>query len=159
MHGILVAVMGFAVLVWFIVRQVTPRRPLRLRFYIMPMIALVVAAANLPHPIPGIQAWDAVISLAISIPFGIMQAHFTTLYQQDGVWYMKGDWRYVASWAALFALKFATAWMMGSSLHQSFQSVEWIVALEVAVVWGLRSLVLHQRYPQLAQILVRSGAR
>lgn len=156
MHGIEGILIGLAVLIYFIVRQVTPRQPGRMRFYILPLVALVVAAVNLPHPIPQNQLWDALISVAISIPFGVMQAYFTTLYQKQGEWYIQGDWRYVVSWVVLVGLKMVTAMVVGSSAHPSFQSIEWIAALEVAVVWGLRSVVLHWRYPELSQILART---
>jgi hypothetical protein len=119
-------------------------------------VALIFAAVKLPHPVPTSQIWDALISVGISIPFGIMQAHFTMLYEQDGTWYLRGDWRYVASWIALLGLKVATAFALGSTTASGPAAAEWIAALEVGVVWGLRSLVLHLRYPQLMHIMRRS---
>lgn len=147
-------IIGFAIVLYFIVRQVTPRKPTRLRFYLLPVIALIIAYRDFPRPtIPASQVEDAVISLILSIPFGIMQAYFTTLYQEHGHWLMKGDYRYLASWLALFVLHIATTVIFRPSPTSPVVVVGWIVALEVGVVWGIRSLVLHLRYPQLASLL------
>ncbi|NMP24709.1 hypothetical protein [Sulfobacillus harzensis] len=143
-------VIGLGLLVFFIVRQVTPRRPTRLRFYILPIVGLYWAYHTLPHPMPAVQVADALMSIAVSVPFGIMQAYFTRLYEKDGRWFLQGDWRYVVSWLVLFALHGVTAVV----LHE-MTAVTWVIGLEVAVVWGLRSLVLHLRYPQLSGILAR----
>jgi hypothetical protein len=150
MPKILYDVLGLGLLVFFIVRQVAPRRPTRLRFYVLPIFALYWAYRTLPHPVPGAQAVEALISIGVSIPFGVMQAYFTRLYQAEDQWFLQADWRYVVSWLTLFALHAATAVF----LHET-AVITWIIALEVAVVWGLRSLVLHLRYPQLSRILSR----
>ncbi|PSR23671.1 MAG: hypothetical protein C7B45_02605 [Sulfobacillus acidophilus] len=39
-------------------------------------------------------------------------------------------------------------------LHQT-TPVTWEIALGIAIVWGLRSVVLHLRYPHLPRILAR----
>ena len=155
MQNVIYDVLGLAIFVYFIIRQVSPRQPTRLRFYIMPIIGLYLAYRNLPHPVPVSQIDDAVISVAISIPFGIMQAFFTRFYQSDGQWVMQGDWRYLVSWLVLFAIHIVTTFLLGSGTHH-VTPVTWVIALEVAVVWGLRSLVLHLRFPQLSQVLATS---
>lgn len=148
MPNMLYDVVGLGLLVFFIIRQVTPRRPTRLRFYILPILGLYWAYHTLPHPLPWVQVQNALISLGISVPFGIMQAYFTRLYEYDGQWFLRGDWRYIVSWLVLFALHGLTAVV----LHET-AAMTWVIALEVAVVWGLRSIVLHLRYPQLSRIL------
>ena len=151
----------FAALVYFIVRQVTTRRPSRARFYVLPLIALVVAYLELPKPVPADQVWNALISVALSVVFGVAQARFTRLYQSGGIWVMQGDWRYPVSWAVLIALHAVTdaAFQAASSANQhGVPFTPWIVALEVAVAWGTRSLVLHRRYPQLATVLAERAS-
>ncbi len=159
MNNVVVELVGAALLVYIIIRQVTPKKPRRTRFYILPIVALILAYTHLPHPVPRDQVWEAIISVGISIPFGIMQAYFTTLYQSQDQWYIKGDWRYVMSWLALFGLHLVTTLTLTGASPHSTHVVEWIAALEVAVVWGLRSLVLHLRYPVLRQLLQSSRFR
>lgn len=84
-------ILGLGLLLFFIIRQVTPRRPTRLRFYILPILGLYWAYYTLPHPRPWVQVQNALISLGISVPFGIMQAYFTRLYENDGQWFLRGD--------------------------------------------------------------------
>lgn len=151
MHNVIYDVIGLAVLIYFIIRQVTPRHPSRLRFYILPILGLFFAFKNLPHPIPENQLWDAVISVGISIPFGVMQAYFTRLYESGGEWLMRGDGRYVASWLALLLLRILIAMATGGGTHGA--ETAWIIALEVAMIWGVRSVVLHLRYPHLQGVL------
>ena len=158
MHNAIYDVLGLAIFVYFIIRQVSPRRPTRLRFYIMPLIGLYLAYHNLPHPVPSSQIWDAVISVAISVPFGIAQAYFTRFYQLDGQWVLQGDWRYLVSWLVLFASHLVTVLLFSAGSHQ-VTPVTWVIALEVAVVWGLRSVVLHLRFPRLSTVLATARAR
>lgn len=66
---------------------------------------------------------------------------------------MKGDWRYLVSWCVLLAMHITTTWLFRPTPDSAVVVVGWIIALEVAVVWGLRSLVLHLRYPELRTIL------
>lgn len=149
MHNMLYDLIGLALFVFFIIRQLTPRRPSRLRFYFLPLIALYWSYHTLPHPVPSIEIWTTVISVGISVPFAIMQAYFTRLYEKDGQWVMQGDWRYLVSWLIIFALQVVIALV----LHQP--TLTWEIALGIAVVWGMRSVVLHLRYPQLSAILAR----
>lgn len=153
MHNVVYDVIGFAALIYFIIRQVTPQRPSRLRFYILPIVGLFFAYKNLPHPVPESQLWDAVTSVGISIPFGFMQAYFTRLYESGGEWLMQGDWRYVASWLALLLLRIVIAMAFGGGTHGAETAASWIIALEVAAIWGVRSVVLQLRYPQLQRVL------
>lgn len=142
-------------LIYFIIRQVTPRRPSRFRFYFLPVIALYVAYQNLPKPtIPGAQIVECGLSVLIAIGFGFLQARYTELYQENGVWLMKGDWRYLASWLVLFAFRIATIAVFDAIYHTN-KVIEWIVWIEIAAVWGIRSFALHLRYPQLKNILKR----
>ncbi|MCY0889238.1 MAG: hypothetical protein OWQ59_12435 [Alicyclobacillaceae bacterium] len=145
-------IVGLAVLVYFIVRQITPKRPSRLRFYFLPAIALFWAYQSLPHPVPAVQIWTTVISIGVSIPFAILQGFFTRLYERNGVWVIQGDWRYLVSWLVIFALQGIIAVFS----HQT-AIVTWEIALGVAVVWGARSVVLHLRYPALREILARKS--
>ena len=92
--------------------------------------------------------------MLIAIGFGFLQARYTELYQENGVWLMKGDWRYVASWLFLFAVRIAVIAVFGAIFHTK-NVIEWILWIEIAVVWGIRSFALHLRYPQLRNILKR----
>ena len=148
---------GLLILAYFIFRQVTPRPPSRTRFYVLPIVALLIAYHDFPRPtVPPGQLIDALVSVTPSLPFGVMQAYFTTLYQSQGRWLLRGDWRYVLSWLALFALHIATTVLLRPSAGHAVVMVSWIAALEVAVVWGVRSLTLHLRYPELRSILTES---
>ena len=151
---------GLIIFVYFVVRHVTPRSPSRVRFYILPIVALVVAYENLPRPaVPPGQLWEALVSVGLCLPFGVMQAYFTTLYQSDRRWLIRGDWRYLASWAALLVLHVATTLLFDPAAHGTAAIITWIIALDVAVTWALRSLILHLRYPELGSILTASEAR
>lgn len=141
-----------AIIVYILIRQVTPRRPSRARFYVLPIVALYLAYQNFPRTLPRGQLEDAILSVVVSIPFAIMQAYFTSLYQTPEGWRMKGDWRYLASWVALFIVHIGIAYLFNPT-GNPLATTTWIIALEVAVVWGLRSVVLHLRYPQLHEIL------
>lgn len=145
-------VVGLGLLVFFIIRQVTPRPPTRLRFYILPLIALYWAYHTLPHPVPSVQIRTTLISVSVSIPFAIMQGYFTRLYEKEGQWVLQGDCRYVVSWLIIFALQGVSAILS----HQT-KVVTWEIAVGIAVVWGLRSVVLHLRYPQLGMILAKKS--
>ena len=148
---VLYDVIGLGLFVFFIIRQVTPRRPTRFRFYILPILALVWAYHTLPHPVPSRQIWATVISVGVSIPFAIMQGYFTRLYEKEGQWVLQGDWRYLVSWLVIFALQGIIAVVL-----QETAVVTWEIALGIAIVWGLRSVVLQLRYPQLSRILART---
>ena len=150
MPNMLYDVVGLGLLVFFIIRQVTPRRPTRLRFYILPILGLYWAYHTLPHAVPTVQIWSTLISVGVSIPFAIMQGYFTRLYEKEGQWVLQGDWRYLVGWLVIFALQGVIAVV----LHQT-TVVTWEIALGIAVVWGLRSVVLHLRYPQLSRILAK----
>lgn len=150
MPNMLYDVVGLGLLVFFIIRQVTPRRPTRLRLYFLPILGLYWAYHTLPHPVPTVQIWSTLISVGVSIPFAIMQGYFTRLYEKDGQWVLQGDWRYLVSWLAIAALQGVIAVV----LHQT-TVVTWEIALGIAIVWGLRSVVLHLRYPQLSRILAK----
>ncbi len=151
MNNVWFDVIGLGIFVFFIIRQVTPRRPSRLRFYFLPLIALYWAYHTLPHPVPRVEVWTTVISVGLSIPFAIMQAYFTRLYEQDSHWVMQGDWRYLMTWFVILALQGAIA------LAFKEPTLTWEISLGIAVVWGIRSVVLHLRYPQLSGILARKS--
>ncbi len=103
MPNVLYDVSGAGLLVFFIIRQVTPRRPTRLHFYILPVLGLYWAYHTLPHPVPSVEIWAALISIAVSVPFAIGQGYFTRLYEKEGHWVLQGDWRYLVSWLIIFA--------------------------------------------------------
>ncbi len=150
------SILLFALLIYFIIRQVTPRKPSRFRFYFMPVVGVIMAYQYLPKPmVPMSQVADAVVSCAIGIVFGILQARYTRIYETDGVWMMKGDWRYLLTWVVLLIVRAAVAILFGHMGHTNNMVIEWIIWLEIAVVWGVRSLVLHARYPQLRAILAK----
>lgn len=109
-------VVGLGLLVFLIIRQVTPRRPTRLRFYLLPLLALYWAYHTLPHPVPAVQIWTTLISVGVSIPIAIMQGYFTRLYEKEGQWVLQGDWRYLVSWLVDFALQGILAVGCGSKL-------------------------------------------
>ncbi|MCY0878107.1 MAG: hypothetical protein OWU84_04085 [Firmicutes bacterium] len=150
MPNLLYDIVGLGLFVVVIIRQVTPRRPTRLRLYILPLLGLYWAYHTLPHPVPPEQIGTTLISVGVSIPFAIMQGYFTRLYEKAGQWVLQGDWRYLVSWLVIFALHGVIAVV----LHQTMV-ITWEIALEIAIVWGLRSVVLHLRYPQLSRILAK----
>ncbi len=150
MPNLVYDVLGLTLVVFFIIRQVTPRRPTRFRFYILPILGLYWTYRTLPHPVPTVQIWVTLMSVGVSIPFAILQGYFTRLYEKDGQWVLQGDWHYLVSWLVIFALQGVIAVV----LHQT-TIVTWEIALGIAIVWGVRSVVLHLRYPQLSRILAR----
>lgn len=159
-HNLLMSAIVFVLLIYFILRQVTPRRPTRFRFYFMPIVGLIEAYQNFPRPnVPVIQILECLISVAIGIGFGLLQARYTKVYESNNEWVMRGDWRYVVSWILLFAIRAAIMFLFGSVEHTKNIAVEWIIWVEIAVVWGVRSLVLHIRYPQLKEILVKKSRK
>lgn len=159
-HSLLFSLLLLALLIILIIRQVSPRRPTRFRFYFMPVVGLIAAYQNLPHPVPNRQVLECLISVFIGIGFGILQANYTKVYQlQSGNWVMKGDWRYVVSWLVLFVVRAGIMFLFSSAEHTKDLTVEWIIWVEIAVVWGMRSLVLHIRYPELKSILAKRSNR
>ncbi len=151
MPNLMYDVLGLGLLVFFLIRQVTPRRPTRFRFYILPTLGLYWAYRTLPHPVPTVQIWVTLISIGVSIPFAILQGYyFTRLYEKEGQWMLQGDWRYLVSWLVIFALQV----VISAALHQT-TVITWEIALGIAIVMGLRSVMLHLRYPQLPGILAQ----
>ncbi len=155
-HSLLMSIILLALLIFVIVRQLTPRRPTRFRFYFMPVVSLIADYQNLPHPVPSIQVLECVISVVIGIGFGVLQAGYTKVYKsQDENWVMQGDWRYAISWIVLFVVRAVIMIFFSSAEHTKNIAVEWIIWVEIAAVWGGRSLVLHIRYPQLRTVLAK----
>lgn len=159
-QSLITSVLVLALLIYFIVRQVSPRRPTRFRFYFMPIVGLIEAYQNFPRPnIPLIQVIECLISIAIGIGFGVLQARYTRVYESNNEWVMRGDWKYVVSWILLFVVRAAIMVLFGSVEHTKYLAVEWIIWVEIAVVWGVRSIVLHIRYPQLKEILAKNSRK
>ncbi|GGE43608.1 hypothetical protein GCM10011391_22960 [Pullulanibacillus camelliae] len=156
LHVIFTSMLMFALLIVFIFRQLQPRQPTRLRFYIMPVIAIIVAYERLPRPIvPEIQIIEGILSVIIGIGFGVLQARYTKVYHVNGEWLMKGDWKYLLTWLGLFAMRMIIMVVFNHIDHGKSMVVEWIIWAEIAVVWGVRSLLLMLRYPQLRSVLAR----
>jgi len=145
-----------AAVVYFIVRQVTPRPPSRLRLYILPILAIYEAYQSLPRPeVPKIQLLECLLSILVAIVFGFLQARYTKVYQENGVWLLRGDWRYLVTWLLLLVGRLLVAWGFSAMFGESTM-IEWILWTEVAVVWGTRSLLLLRRYPELIPALKRN---
>ena len=155
-HSIFTSLIVLIVLVFFIVRQLQPRKPTRFRFYFMPIIALIAAYENFPKTnVPSTQLLECLVSVLIGIGFGILQARFTKVFQSEGNWYMQGDWKYVTSWLFLIVVRFVIVMIFNYYDPSKNMVVEWIIWIEIAVVWGVRSLVLMLQYPQLHKALER----
>ena len=155
-HSIFTSLIVLIVLVFFIVRQLQPRKPTRFRFYFMPIIALIAAYENFPKTnVPSSQLLECLVSVLIGIGFGILQARFTKVFQSEGNWYMQGDWKYVTSWLFLIVVRFVIVMVFNYYVPSKNMVVEWIIWIEIAVVWGVRTLVLMLQYPQLHKALER----
>ncbi|GGH84605.1 ABC-type proline/glycine betaine transport system permease subunit [Pullulanibacillus pueri] len=158
LHSVFTSILMFGLVIVIISRQLKPRSLNRFRFYIMPIIAFFMAYENLPRPtVPDFQLIECLISVIIGIGFGILQARSTKVYQVNGAWVMQGDWRYLITWVALLAIRIVCMLIFNHFDHSQNKVVEWIIWIEIAVVWGVRSLMLGLRYPQIRGALARQN--
>ena len=159
-HTLTMTVIIGLVLIWAIVRQVLPRRVNRFPFIFLPIIGIFEAVQSLPQPvIPVSQLLEAAVAISISIVIGAWQAHVTTVYtESDGQVYMRGGWIYLLLWIFLFASRIVTD-IVFPHPGKSFSSVTWIIWSELAVVWGVRGIVLYLKHPEVRAQLMRRKLR
>lgn len=148
------------ILIWAISRQILPRKVSRVPFIILPIIGIYEAVKSLPQPvIPANQLLEAVVALSISIVIGFLQAQVTSVYtESDGQVYMKGGWRYLGLWVILIAVRIGT----DVAFHQpgtSFSYAGWILWADLAVVWGIRGLILYVKHPEVRLQLAEGKRR
>ncbi len=151
------------VLIWAIVRQILPRKVSRFPFIILPIIGVYEAVKSMPQPvIPAHQLLEAAIALSISVVIGFLQAHVTTVYtESDGQVYMRGGWLYLGLWILLIASRVVTdiAFQQPGQPGSSFAGVGWILWADLAVVWGIRGIVLCVKHPEIRSQLSQGRRR
>lgn len=147
------------VLIWAIGRQVLPRRVTRVPFVVLPIVGLFEMTRYLPHPtIPANQLAECVVSVLLSAVAGLLQGLVTNVYTAaDGQVYMRGGWKYLVLWLGLIATRLIVGFLFnGASFH--YESVLWIIWADLAVVWGVRGILLYTRYPEIRTQLANASA-
>ena len=148
-----------AAAVVFIARQFLPRRVSRLSLVILPAALAYFALRSMPAAVPPAQSLELIANVAIGLAGGLWQASATHVYERDGAWWMRGGAGYLLAWIALLAARMALrlafegpagAWGAGA------MSSMWMIYLDAAVAWGVRSAVVYLRHPQIGSALARS---
>lgn len=158
-HALTTTLIVLAIIVFVIVRQLRPRKLSRFSFIGMPIIALIAASQNLPHPtIPPIEVLECAVTIVVGIACGAVQAFFTRVFEQDGEWYAQGGWPYLATWVVLIAVRLLISLIFGLVAHVSMHTT-WIIWVDIAAAWGMRAFVLYLRHPHLGAVIARSNSR
>lgn len=145
-----------AVAIWFLARQVLPRRISWLMLAVTPVALIYFGVRQVPTgPVSGHQLVDLAAEIAVGLACGLWQARVTAVYASDGRWYMRGGWRYLLGWVvALCADGVLAVALEGLS---GLAGSTWIFLLGGAATWGARTAVLIVRHPEILQAPPASG--
>jgi|GEM_PF-3375524 len=150
--GIGAAVLGVAVAIWVVARQVLPRRLSWRMMLVAPAVLAYMAYRELPAGrIPAGQGLELGLELALALACGLWQGATLKLSVKNGQWYVKGGWAYLVGWVAFLGgditlhlvLEGPTAFASGLSSPGM-----WISLVGAAAVWLVRALWVVIRHPE-----------
>ncbi len=148
-----------AAAVFFIARQFLPRRVNRFSLVLLPAALAYLAWRSLPASIPPAQSLELMANVVVALAGGLWQAAATHVYEKDGAWWMRGGAGYLLAWVALLAgrmvLRLAFEGPAGA-WGAAAMSTMWMMYLDAAVAWGVRSIVVYLRHPRIGAALARS---
>ncbi|QSO53946.1 DUF1453 family protein [Alicyclobacillus curvatus] len=148
------------IILFVIARQLFPKRVTRMTLYGLPILAAYGAIRSLPYPtIPPSEVVEAAVTILLSMLAGYLQTRDTKLIQRpDGIYY-RGGWIYVTTWFGLLIARFLVEIsFQGIQGVTNVSSHEWILYLDVAIAWGMRSLMLVLRHPEILTEVRRQRA-
>jgi hypothetical protein len=157
--NVIEALLVAAAAVFFIVRQFLPRRVSLLSLVILPVVLGYFALRSMPAAIPPAQSFELFANVAIGIAGGLWQAAATRVYEKDGIWWMRGGGGYLLAWVALLAARMALRLAFegpAGAWGPAAMSSMWMIYMDAAVAWAVRSAVVYLRHPQIGSALVRS---
>jgi membrane protein CcdC involved in cytochrome C biogenesis len=156
-NPIFIPILIAALVIWVIFRQLRARKVSRLQMILLPLIAAYEAFQTRPQVIEH-QTWTefaVTIMLAIAVGFG--QAYTTRIMYKDGVLYTKGGAAYLILWIVLLAGRILIKLgFEGVDGLRNMHSKEWLIFAGIAIAWGLRSLLLYVRHPEIRAELGKS---
>lgn len=149
-----------AAVVFAIARQVMPRQVRRTGFIVLPALAAYEAYRSFPRPfVPASQIVECLLTVAVALAAGILQAAFTRVYVQENRLYMRGGVVTLVAWAALMLARLIIGLIFqGPGLFTSFNKFEWILWVEIAVTFGSRSAILYMKHPEIGAALAEARA-
>lgn len=141
---------GLSIIVFVIARQLgtSPLEPGKL--LLMPLIMLVLAIRHLPASLTFLD-WMVLVTLFIlGMLAGVLQGSVFQLYkEQNGYWYIKGNWRVLLYWIILLPLRLVIIWLFHlrpDTGHLFTRSITSTVFLSFAGLLAGRALILIWRW-------------
>jgi hypothetical protein len=142
-------VIGLAVLVWLLVRQLSKRSVKEDRQPIFLLVLLVIGIVDLGqfvhgHPVSATAVAMLVASLLVAAVFGAIRAYTVRLWREDGTLYQQGSLVTVALWIVAIAAHFGIDFLVDrNSPAQGLATAA--VTLYIAVSFGVQRFVVRSR--------------
>lgn len=150
-------VLGLAVAVWIVARQVMARRLSWSMMLLVPVLLAYMTWRDLPAgPLPAGRFAELALEMAMALACGMWQGATVQVYRRDGQWYLRGGWSYLAAWAAFLCGDIALHLAMQGAAALTAPAGLWISTAGAAVVWAVRAVAIALREP--ATVAARRAA-
>lgn len=150
MNGALQALVGVAIAVVILARQMMPRRVSWLMLLGVPVLLAYFAIRRIPAgPIGAQQALELVLEFVLALGCGLWQTSVTRVYANKGHWYRRSGWPYLAAWVVLLVGDIVMQGLVAGTTALSQGTGLWITLLGAAVCWAVRAVGIIVKYPQV----------
>lgn len=160
MSPFLSVLVALAVMVWVVWRQMAGRR---LSWRMMAVIPIVLGYLTWRNrPLGGVPAGDGLLlalELALALACGLWQGTQAQVFERNGVWFIRGGWRYLVGWVAFLGGDILLHLAVGgpASLATMGQSGLWIEMAGATAVWAVRAITVAAAHPET--LSAAGGAR
>lgn len=145
--NLLTTLIAVVVFIYVIVKQFMAKPVRMFGFVIVPLLALYKVYDSFPKTdIPKSQMVECVIMFCLALASAIIQAMFTEVFYQDDRLYMRSKLVAVVTWAIYFLVRIGLRFLYHST-------GSWMMWLGMAVIFGVRSLILYIRFPEIGKTL------
>ncbi|WP_173927841.1 hypothetical protein [Bacillus thuringiensis] len=136
--------------IYFIWRQMTPRKVRRVDLFIIPIVAAIKAYKTMPYDLSWNIQGEALALFILSLAIGIWQGGATRVYNKDGFIYIKGGAQYLIAWVCLIVGRVLITVVCEGGINFSSG---WLMWACIGITWGVRSAILYLRHPEIGTVL------
>jgi len=152
-ENIIPIVIVIAVIIFFVYRQIRPRKISQKGLIIIPAIILFLLLQSLPtfHPTQT-ELIDTVIMSIVTIIFGLLACRELHIYQgSTGKAMAKGSWKYFLWWVAALVIKVILSIVFHETSSSSLNEIE--IYLPIFFLTTTRNAYIYWRTKKLGLIL------
>jgi hypothetical protein len=145
---------------FFIARQLRPKRVKLLTFLILPTLAFYQAWETAPASLSTTQGVELLLTILLALAIGFWQAKVTRVFHHEGVVYTQAGASYLLAWFMLIGGRLLIRVLFeGHAGFGDWNQSQWLFWASLGIAWTVRAGVLFLQHPEVGAALTQPRPR